>query len=243
MGRVIGIDLGTTNSCVAVLLDGKPVSHRGEHYDLELEPPRLRTVSGRCPPFYFGGFSEAAKQTAALQADVFLTWPDTVEGVAATVTEMRERAQQAGRVLRYGRRSHVIVRESEREARHAAAQLVSRLDDVEGERIRARSLDSTSEGVQRQAWLREQSDADGYVEPGLWTGIGRARSGAGAALVGDPEQVAAKLQAYREVGIDAFILSGYPHLEECKRVARLLLPRIEHAPLPRPATDFQEEPT
>ncbi|NRA07352.1 MAG: LLM class flavin-dependent oxidoreductase [Myxococcales bacterium] len=225
------------------LLDGRTVDQRGEFLDLQLEPPRIGPRAGCCPPFYFGGFSEAAKQTAALQADVFLTWPDTVEGVAATVTEMRERAQQAGRVLRYGLRSHVIVRESEREARHAAAQLVSRLDDVEGERIRARSLDSTSEGVQRQAWLREQSDADGYVEPGLWTGIGRARSGAGAALVGDPEQVAAKLQAYREVGIDAFILSGYPHLEECKRVARLLLPRIEHAPLPRPATDFQEEPT
>ena len=216
------------------LLDGRSVELRGEFLDLELDPPRITPCAGRCPPLYFGGFSEAAKQTAALQADVFLTWPDTVESVKRTVHEMRERAQQAGRQLRYGLRSHIILRESEGEARRAAAQLVSRLRDAEGARIRERSLDAASEGVRRQAWLREHADAAGFAEPGLWTGIGRARSGAGAALVGDPEQIQAKLQAYREVGIDAFILSGYPHLDECERVAHLLLPRIEHAPLPRP---------
>ncbi|MEB3221708.1 MAG: alkanesulfonate monooxygenase, partial [Candidatus Sericytochromatia bacterium] len=97
--------------------------------------------------------------------------------------------------------------------------------------IRARSLDTASLGVAKQTELRETADADGYAEPNLWTGIGRARSGCGAALVGDPDQVLAKLNAYRALGIDAFILSGYPHAAECDLFARHVLPRLEHAPL------------
>ena len=213
------------------LLDGDPVDSHGEFVDLTLEPPRVRTVSGRCPPFYFGGFSEAAKETAAQACDVFLTWPDTVDGVAATVADMKVRAQRHGRRLRYGLRSHVIVRETAAEARDAAARLVSRLDDSVGAAIRGRSLDAASVGVQRQAELRDLSDDDGYVEANLWTGIGRARSGAGAAIVGAPDEVVAKLQAYQQAGIDAFILSGYPHLGECERVGRDVLPSLDHGPL------------
>ncbi|MCY3924123.1 MAG: LLM class flavin-dependent oxidoreductase [bacterium] len=213
------------------LLDGDSVEFHGEFVDLELDPPRVRTVSGRCPPFYFGGFSEAAKDTAAEAADVFLTWPDTVAGVAATVADMQARAARRGRVLRYGLRSHMIVRETSREARAAAARLVSRLDDDVGSAIRRRSLDSASAGVRRQAELRGLSDSEGYVEANLWTGIGRARSGAGAAIVGDPDEVIAKLNEYRRAGISAFILSGYPHLEECDRVGSLVLSRLSHAPL------------
>ena len=216
------------------LLDGQGVEHHGDFLDLVVEPPRVRTVEGRCPPFYFGGFSEAAKQTAAAEADVFLTWPDTVAGVAETVSEMRGRARRCGRSLRYGLRTHVIVRESEAEARAAAARLVSQLDDDRGAAIRARSLDSTSLGVSRQAELRESADADGFVEDGLWTGIGRARSGAGAAIVGDPDQVVARLEAYRAAGIDTFILSGYPHLAECEWVGRHILPRMKRS-APGPA--------
>ncbi|HCB37221.1 MAG TPA: alkanesulfonate monooxygenase [Acidimicrobiaceae bacterium] len=214
------------------LLDGRPVDHHGEHLDLVLDPPGAATVSGRCPPFYFGGFSEAAKETAAAECDVFLTWPDTVEGVAETVADMTARARRHGRRVRCGLRSHVIVRESEAEARAAAARLVSRLDDDRGAAIRERSLDAASAGVSRQAELRDRADADGFVEDGLWTGIGRARSGAGAAVVGDPDQVLAKLDAYRDVGIEAFILSGYPHLAECELVGRHVLGRIDHGPLP-----------
>ena len=215
------------------LLDGEPVDFHGEFLDLELDPPRARTVSGRCPLFYFGGFSEAAKETAAEACDVFLTWPDTVAGVAATVADMTARAERHGRTLRFGLRSHVIVRETPDEAQAAAAALVSRLDDTVGAAIRGRSLDAASVGVRRQAELRDLSDRDGYVEANLWTGIGRARSGAGAAIVGDPDEVAAKLQAYRRVGIDAFILSGYPHLDECDRVGRHVLPRLDHGHLAR----------
>ena len=216
------------------LLDGQPVDFHGEFVDLALDPPRATTVSGRCPMFYFGGFSEAAKEAAAEACDVFLTWPDTVAGVAATVADMRARAVRRGRALRFGLRSHVIVRETSEAASAAAAALVSRLDAEVGAAIRGRSLDAASVGVRRQAELRELSDSDGYVEANLWTGIGRARSGAGAAIVGDPDDVVAKLQAYRDVGIDAFILSGYPHLDECNRVGREVLPSLDHGYLARP---------
>jgi alkanesulfonate monooxygenase len=108
---------------------------------------------------------------------------------------------------------------------------VSRLDADQGEAIRKRSLDAGSAGVQRQAQVRGAADAEGYVEENLWTGIGRARSGCGAAIVGDPDQVLAKLRAYQALGIEAFILSGYPHARECDLFARHVLPRLDHAPL------------
>lgn len=212
------------------LLDGKSLDHDGEFWKLKLDPPRVTTVSERCPPFYFGGLSEAAREAAAEGADVYLMWPDTMEGVRGIVADLRARATRRGRTLRFGYRVHVVVRETEAEARVAADRLLSKLDDTAGAAIRSRSLDSQSAGVRRQAELREGSD-DGYVEANLWTGIGRARSGCGAAIVGDPDQVIAKLQAYREAGIDAFILSGYPHVAEADLFARHVLPRIDHAPL------------
>ena len=213
------------------LLNGEPVDFDGEFVSVQLDPPRVGTVSGQCPPFYFGGFSDDAKHTAAVAADVFLTWPDTVAGVAATVTEMRDRAAAVGRELRFGLRAHMIVRPTTAEAMDATRRLVSQLDDDTGASIRARALDSASVGVQRQAELRDSADDDGFAEDGLWTGIGRARSGAGAAIVGDPDAVAAKLDAYRAVGIDAFILSGYPHLAECDLFGRLVLQTMPHQPL------------
>ncbi len=213
------------------LLDGERVDFHGDFVDLELDPPRITTVSGKCPPMYFGGFSPAAKETAAIASDVFLTWPDTVASVGETVEDMRARAAKHGRTLRYGLRTHMIVRETEAEARAAAERLLSKLDDETGEAIRNKSLDTASAGVSRQNELRDSATDDGYAEPNLWTGIGRARSGAGAALVGDPDQIVAKINAYREVGIDAFILSGYTHLAECDLVAEHVLPRIQHAPL------------
>jgi len=215
------------------LLDREAIDFHGEFVDLEIEPPRIGTVSGTCPPFYFGGFSEPAKETAAAAADVFLTWPDTVASVGETIVDMQARADRHGRALKYGLRAHVIVRETEAEARAAADRLISRLDAEEGEKIRQKSLDTASVGVARQAALRKASADDGYVEENLWTGVGRARSGAGAAIVGDPDQVVAKLKAYQAVGVEAFILSGYTHIAECDLVAKHVLPHIEHAPLYR----------
>ncbi|HCH79701.1 MAG TPA: alkanesulfonate monooxygenase, partial [Acidimicrobiaceae bacterium] len=180
---------------------------------------------------YFGGFSEAAKQCAAEAADVFLTWPDTVASVGETVADMRRRADAFGRKLTYGLRAHMIVRETEAEARAAADRLLSKLDIDTGEQIRNKSLDTQSAGVSRQNELRDGADDDGYAEANLWTGVGRARSGAGAAIVGDPDQVVAKLKAYQEVGVEAFILSGYTHIAECDLVAEHVLPNIEHSAL------------
>ncbi|RZM33736.1 MAG: LLM class flavin-dependent oxidoreductase [Sphingomonas sp.] len=212
------------------LLDGKPLDHDGDFWKLKVDPPRVTTLSGTCPALYFGGLSEAARDAAATNADVYLMWPDTMEAVRAIVADLRSRAAKHGRTLRFGYRVHVVVRETEAEARAAADRLLSKLDDAEGRAIRERSLDSQSAGVRRQAELREGSD-DGYAEANLWTGIGRARSGCGAAIVGDPDQVLAKLNAYRAEGIDAFILSGYPHAAEADLFARHVLPRIEHGPL------------
>lgn len=216
------------------LLDGERVDHHGEFVDLTIDPPRIRTVSGSCPPFYFGGFSDDAKDVAVRAADVFLTWPDTVDSVRRTAAEMQDRAATHGRGLLIGLRSHVIVRETEREAREAADRLISRLDPEVGAAIRGKSLDAASVGVQRQAALRATADDSGYAEPHLWTGIGRARSGAGAAIVGDPDQVVEKLEAYRDAGVSAFILSGYTHLAEARRFADLVLPRLDHGKIHRP---------
>jgi alkanesulfonate monooxygenase len=213
------------------LLGGQPLDHEGEFWKLKLDPPRIATVSGKCPQFYFGGLSEDAREAAAKGADVYLMWPDTLPAVREIIADLRARATREGRALRFGYRVHVVVRETEEEARIAAERLLSRLDDEIGRAIRARSLDSQSAGVQRQAQLRETAGGDGYVEDNLWTGIGRARSGCGAAIVGDPDQVLAKLNAYRDAGIEAFILSGYPHAAEADLFARHVLPRLDHGPL------------
>ena len=216
---------------LGALMSGEAIDHSGAFYKLKLDPPRIRPLSGRRPPFYFGGLSDDAREAAAEAADVYLMWPDRIETVREIVSDVSARAARRGRTLKFGYRVHVVVRESEAEARIAADRLLSRLDDEEGARIRSRSLDSSSYGVRRQAELREASGSEGYVEDNLWTGIGRARSGCGAAIVGDPEQVLAKLNAYRALGIDAFILSGYPHLHEADLFARHVLPRLEHGPL------------
>ena len=158
-------------------------------------------------------------------------WPDTLSGVGTVLEDMRARAARYGRTLRFGYRAHVIVRATEAEARAAAQRLVSRLDDAAGDTIRRRSLDTSSAGTQRQNELRDLADDDGYAEPNLWTGIGRARAGAGAAIVGDPDQVLAKIRAYADLGMDAFILSGYPHAAEADLFARHVLPRLDHSPL------------
>lgn len=219
------------------LLDRKPVDLDGDFVKLTIDPPRISTVSGRSPLFYFGGLSPAARECAAAGADVFLMWPDVTAKVLEVKADMDARAAAKGRRLRYGWRSHVIVRETEAEARAAARRLLSHLDAETGETIRQRSLDSASAGVARQAELREGADDEGYAERHLWTGVGRARSGAGAAIVGDPDQVTAKIGELAEAGIEAFILSGYPHAAECDLFARYVLPSIDHGRL-----DFEPDP-
>lgn len=213
------------------LLNGEHLSHHGEHYNIDIDPPRMTTVSGKCPPLYFGGLSEDAREAAAQGCDVYLMWPDTMPAVREIIADMRARAARHGRTLKFGYRAHVIVRETEAEARAYASRLLSKLDAETGDAIRAKSLDSASVGVQRQAELRAAAGDEGFVEDNLWTGIGRARSGCGAAIVGDPDQVLAKLHAYQDAGIEAFILSGYPHVAESDLFSRHVLPRLDHGKL------------
>ena len=213
------------------LLNGEHLNHQGDHYKIEIDPPRITTVSGKCPPLDFGGLSEDAREAAAAGSDVYLMWPDTMPAVREIIADMRARAARYGRTLKFGYRAHVIVRETEAEARAYATRLLSKLDAETGDAIRAKSLDSTSVGVLRQAELRASAGDEGYVEDNLWTGIGRARSGCGAAIVGDPDQVLAKLKAYQAEGIEAFILSGYPHAAEADLFSRHVLPRLDHATL------------
>jgi len=163
---------------------------------------------------------------AARYADCYLMWVEGVEAIAALAGDLRARAAAHGRTLAFGLRTHVIVRPTEAEARRAAAALISELDPEVGRRLKESAHDHRSEGVRRQDALRAAADGDGFVEPSLWTGIGVARSGVGAAIVGDPDQVEAKLRAYQAVGIESFILSGYPLDDEAERFAELVLPRF-----------------
>jgi alkanesulfonate monooxygenase len=220
-----------TMLALRTLLRGERLDVDGEFVRLHVDPPRLAADRATCPPMYFGGLSDEARDVAARAADVYLMWPDTLDAVRSVIDDVRGRAARHGRTVRFGYRVHIVVRATEAAARDAARHLVAALDDAEGERIRSRSLDSTSTGVRRQAELRTAADDDGFVEDHLWTGIGRARSGCGAAIVGDPDQVVAKLQQYRALGIEAFILSGYPHRDECLSVAEMVLPSLAHGPL------------
>jgi alkanesulfonate monooxygenase len=173
-----------------------------------------------------------ALELCGAQCDVYLMWPETRDVLEARMKAVHARAEAHGRVLDYGLRVHMIVRDTEREARDYAEHLVSRLDDEYGRLIRERAHDSISLGVAHQARARELADQFGYVEPHLWTGIGRARSGCGAALVGSTDQVLSELEAYRKMGIRAFILSGYPHLEEAEHFGTRVLPQLDTCSLP-----------
>ena len=204
-----------------------PFEWQGEFYQFSLpttEPAQCYQQNGG-PLLYFGGISPAAQELCAKHCDVFLMWPETEDRIASTIQTMSDKAAAHGRTIDFGFRSHVIVRETEAEARAAADRLISKLDRAKGAEIKRRSLDSQSAGVQRQDALREAA-GDLWLEPHLWSGIGLARSGCGSAIVGDPDQVLAKLERYMDLGIRAFILSGYPHLDECDLFAQHVLPRL-----------------
>ena len=219
------------------------IEFQGEFYDLDLpstEPAAPYQQAGG-PLLYFGGYSEAARALCARHCDVYLMWPDTEDGLLATMEDLSRRAAAHGRRLDFGLRIHVVVRSSEAKARSAADRLMSRLGESKGSEIKHRAQDSRSAGVLRQDELREASKNE-WIEPTIWSGIGRARSGCGSAIVGDPDQVVEKLERYLDLGIRSFILSGYPHLDECERVARWVLPRIPQCRLARIQGRLPETP-
>ena len=204
-----------------------PYEFKGKFYNISLpntEPAKTYQQNGG-PLMYFGGISPAAQDLCAKHCDVFLMWPETEDRIAETMRVMSEKAAGYDRKIDFGFRSHVIVRETEAEARAAADHLISKLDAAKGAEIKARSQDSQSLGVLRQDELRAKSK-DLYIEDHLWSGIGLARSGCASAIVGDPDQVLAKLNRYMDMGMRAFVLSGYPHLDECDLFAKYVLPKL-----------------
>jgi alkanesulfonate monooxygenase len=212
-------------------------SHEGKSYDFEgkhlsvkgaklLYPP----VQKPHPPVYFGGSSSAAHDLAAEQVEAYLTWGEPPAEVAKKIADVRERAAKKGRTVKFGIRLHVIVRETDAEAWAAADALISRLDDQTVATAQSAFAKMDSEGQRRMAALHgsgtKRSRADLEISPNLWAGVGLARSGAGTALVGDPQTVVARIQEYADLGIDTFVLSGYPHLEEAYRFAELVFPLL-----------------
>jgi len=209
------------------------ITYKGEIYDFEgvsTDPARPYQTGG--PLLYFGGYSPPALDLCGQHCDVYLMWPETRDALAQRMTDVNAVAERYGRTLDYGLRVHMIVRDTEVEAREYADYIVSKLDDEYGRMIRDRALDSTSLGVAHQAKNRELADKFGYVEPNLWTGVGRARSGCGAALVGSTDQVLSKIEDYRKMGIRAFIFSGYPHIDEARHVGARVLPALTTCSLP-----------
>ena len=210
------------------------IDFKGQFYNISLgtNPVKPYQQNGG-PLLYFGGYSPLGVDLCAEHCDVYLMWPETVSRIKEHMEKVSGLAEGYGRKIDYGLRIHVIVRETEDEARLAARNLMSGIDVEQGKELRERALDAKSLGVARQAEMREIADDDGFVEEQLWTGIGRARSGCGAAIVGNPDQVRDKIKAYMDLGIRAFILSGYPHMEECELFAKYVLPEFNNISLPQ----------
>jgi alkanesulfonate monooxygenase len=209
------------------------INHAGNVYNftgMTTDPVRPYQTGG--PLLYFGGYSPDALELCGQHCDVYLMWPEKMEELEGRMKAVHAVADRYGRRLDYGLRVHVIVRDTEAEAREYADYIVSKLDDDQGTAIRNRAQDAKSLGVSHQAKNREIADDHGYIEQNLWTGVGRARSGCGAAIVGSTDQVLSKLEAYQKMGIRAFVLSGYPHLDEAKHFGSRVLPRMKTCSLP-----------
>ncbi|MGH6859277.1 MAG: FMNH2-dependent alkanesulfonate monooxygenase [Phyllobacterium sp.] len=208
------------------VLRGETVEFTGKHFKIEdgrlLFPPHQTPH----PPLYFGGSSPAANAVAAEQIDKYLTWGEPPEAVAEKINSVNTLAQKAGRKVSFGIRLHVVVRDTNDEAWAAADTLISKLDDetiAAAQKVFAR-MDSV--GQSRMSQLHGGRRDRLEVSPNLWAGVGLVRGGAGTALVGDAATVAERMDEYRRIGIDTFILSGYPHLEEAYRFGELVLPNL-----------------
>ncbi|WP_377705812.1 FMNH2-dependent alkanesulfonate monooxygenase [Pseudoduganella sp. UC29_71] len=199
--------------------EGKHIQVKGAR---TLYPP----VQKPYPPLYFGGSSEPAHELAAQQMDVYLTWGEPPAAVAEKIADIRARAAKHGRTVRFGIRLHVIVRETNEAAWRAAEELISHLDDEVIAKAQAAFSKMDSVGQRRMAELHGGRRDKLEVSPNLWAGVGLVRGGAGTALVGDAETVHARIQEYADLGIETFIFSGYPHLEESYRFAELVFPLL-----------------
>jgi alkanesulfonate monooxygenase len=207
-------------------LNGTDVDFDGNYLNVKggevLYPP----VQKPYPPLYFGGSSSAAMDVASNHVDVYLTWGESPEKVKEKIETMKNKAAKKGRTLRFGIRLHVIVRKTEEEAWKSAEELIEHVDEKTIQSAQKAFAKMDSEGQKRMSELHKGDRSDLEVSPNLWAGVGLVRGGAGTALVGDAETVAERMKEYADLGIDTFILSGYPHLEEAYRTAELLFQRL-----------------
>lgn len=198
-------------------------SHEGKFYRVVDGNVFPKPYQKPHPPFYFGGASEAGKKVGAEESDVYLLWGETIPMVRERIADMRERAAKIGRTLRFGIRLLVVTRETDEEARAAAEAMVAAVPERFEQAMQKHMAGADSEGERRQRMLREQGD---WLDEHRWTGIGKARLGVGLAVVGSGESVARTLREYVDEGIDTFILSGYPHLEEAQRFGKYVMPHF-----------------
>jgi alkanesulfonate monooxygenase len=216
-----------------LLADANPVDFAGRHLRITGGKIIFQAVQKPYPPLYFGGSSPAAMEVAAKHIDYYLTWGEPPQAVEAKVAAARTAAAKRGRKLRFGIRLHVIVRETEEEAWTEADRLIGAADEktIAAAQATLARHDSTGQKLMQQLQRGGRTRADLEISPNLWTGVGLVRAGAGTALVGGVENVLQRIREYEQAGIETFILSGYPHLEEAYRVAELLFP---HLTLERP---------
>ncbi|MGK0702466.1 FMNH2-dependent alkanesulfonate monooxygenase [Yokenella regensburgei] len=224
------------------LLEGETVDFEGKYQHVRGAKLLFPPVQQPRPPLYFGGSSDVAQDLAAEQVDLYLTWGEPPEQVKEKIAQVREKAARHGRQVRFGIRLHVIVRESNAEAWQAADRLISHLDDEIIARAQQAFARTDSVGQQRMAALHAGRRDKLEISPNLWAGVGLVRGGAGTALVGDSPTVAARINEYAALGIDSFILSGYPHLEEAWKVGELLFPHLDVTvpAVPQPQTLQQQ---
>ncbi|MFS0518314.1 FMNH2-dependent alkanesulfonate monooxygenase [Nostoc sp. UIC 10607] len=205
---------------------GETADFQGDYLNIQSGRLLFPTIQKPHPPLWFGGSSPIAQEIAAKHVDVYLTWGEPPEQVAQKIASVRRLAAAQGRTLRFGIRLHVIVRETESQAWDAANNLIRYVDEDAIAKTQQAYARMDSEGQRRMKELHNGSREALEISPNLWAGIGLVRGGAGTALVGDPDTVAQRMLEYQEIGIDTFIFSGYPHLEEAYRVAELLFPRL-----------------
>jgi alkanesulfonate monooxygenase len=207
------------------------VNFSGKHLKVQGAKNLFRGIQQPYPALYFGGSSSAGIAVAAKHIDHYLTWGEPPAQVAKKIETVRAEAARFGRSIRFGIRLHVIVRESDAAAWRDADALISHLSDETVRAAQKTLARQDSIGQQRMLALRKitgtrRTREELEVSPNLWSGVGLVRGGAGTALVGSAETVAERMLEYRELGIETFILSGYPHLEEAFRVAELLFARL-----------------
>ncbi len=208
------------------LLSGESVTYEGKHLRVDDGRVIFPPVQKPYPPLYFGGSSPAGIAVAAEHCDVYLTWGEPPAQVAEKIATARQAAEAKGKTFSYGIRLHVIARETEAAAWEAAENLISRLDDATIAKAQATLKRQDSVGQSRMMALHGGDRNKLLVSPNLWAGVGLVRGGAGTALVGSADQVADRMKEYIDLGIDRFILSGYPHLEEAYRFAELVFPKL-----------------